>query len=101
MPPVLGRYDSLKSAHPASRKGTFPVYTESHNPARLAVTFDDDRAVAAAGLALVATLSERLNLVAWADELVDLGDRPGHARPGRRVATLVHAMVAGAECIDD
>ena len=40
-------------------------------------------------------------MVAWADELVDLGDRPGHARPGRKVATLVHAMVAGAECIDD
>lgn len=45
--------------------------------------------------------SDRLELVAWADELVDLGDRPGHARPGRKVATLVHAMVAGAECIDD
>jgi hypothetical protein len=77
------------------------VHKESHNPVRLAVTFDDDRAVAAAGLALVATLSERLDLVAWADELVDLGDRPGHARPGGKVATLIHAMVAGAECIDD
>ena len=77
------------------------MHTESHNPARLAVTFDDDRAVAGAGLALAAVLSERLDLVAWADELVDLGDRPGHARPGRKVATLVHAMVAGAECIDD
>jgi DDE family transposase len=77
------------------------VHTESHNPARFAVTFDDDRAVAGAGLALAAVLSEQLDLVAWADELVDLGDRPGHARPGRKVATLVHAMVAGAECIDD
>jgi len=77
------------------------VHTESHNPTRLAVTFDDDRAVSGAGLALVAVLSERLDLVAWADELVDLGDRPGRARPGRKVATLVHAMVAGAECIDD
>ena len=75
--------------------------TESHSPARLAVTFDDDRAVAGAGLTLAAVLSERLDLVAWADELIDLGDRPGHARPGRKVATLVHAMVAGAECIDD
>jgi hypothetical protein len=65
------------------------------------VTFDDDRAVAGAGLALVATLSERLEMLALANELVDLGDRPGPALPGRKVATLVHAMVAGAECIDD
>jgi hypothetical protein len=77
------------------------VHTESHSPARLAVTFDDDRAVAGAGLALVATLSERLEMFALANELVDLGGRPGHARPGRKVLTLVHAMVAGAECIDD
>jgi hypothetical protein len=77
------------------------VHTESHNPARLAVTFDDDRAVAGAGLALVATLSEQLEMLALANELIDLGDRPGHALPGRKVLTLVHAMVAGAECIDD
>ena len=77
------------------------MHTESHSPARLAVTFDDDRAVAGAGLALVATLSERLEMLALANELIDLGDRPGHALPGRKVATVVHAMVAGAECIDD
>jgi Transposase DDE domain group 1 len=35
------------------------------------------------------------------DELVDLGDRPGHHRPGRKVLTLVHAMVAGGDAIDD
>lgn len=77
------------------------MHTESHNPARLAVTFDDDRAVAGAGLALVATLSEQLEMLALANELIDLGDRPGHALPGRKILTLVHAMVAGAECIDD
>jgi len=77
------------------------VKTGSHSPARLAVTFDDDKAVAGAGLALVATLSERLGTGDLADELVDLGNRPGHARPGRKVLTLVHAMVAGADCIDD
>jgi hypothetical protein len=65
------------------------------------VTFDDDRAVAGAGLALAATLSERLGMFALANELVDLGGRPGRAVPGRKVLTLVHAMVAGAECIDD
>ncbi len=58
--------------------------------------FDDDHAVADAGLALVATLSGKLGLAEAADELVDV--RPF---PGKRVATLVHAMVAGADCIDD
>src|SRR5665213_3197036 len=79
----------------------FPVHTESHSPARLAVTFDDDRAVAGAGLALVATLSDRLETLVLANDLIDLGNRPGHAQPGRKVLTLVHAMAAGAECIDD
>ena len=77
------------------------MHTESHTPARLAVTFDDDRAVAGAGLALAATLSERLGTFALANEIIDLGGRSGHALPGRKVLTLVHAMVAGAECIDD
>jgi hypothetical protein len=65
------------------------------------VTFDDDRAVAGAGLALVATLSNKLGTYALANQVIDLGDRPGHALPGRKVLTLVHAMVAGADCIDD
>jgi hypothetical protein len=77
------------------------VQTESHNPTLLAVTFDDDRAVAGAGLALVATLSKRLGTYALANEVIDLGDRPGHTLPGRKVLTLVHAMAAGADCIDD
>jgi hypothetical protein len=68
----------------------------SHSPSRLSVMFDDDHAVADAGLALVAVVSELLGLEAVAEELVDV-----HPFPGRRVATLVHAMVAGADCIDD
>src|SRR4030095_16492810 len=35
------------------------------------------------------------------DHLVELGDQPGRARPGRKLLTLVHAMVAGGDCIDD
>jgi hypothetical protein len=35
------------------------------------------------------------------DQLVDLGDRTGAARPGRKLLTLVLAMVAGGDCIDD
>jgi hypothetical protein len=35
------------------------------------------------------------------DGMVNLGDRPGHHRPGRKVLTLVHALAAGADGIDD
>jgi Transposase DDE domain group 1 len=65
------------------------------------VAFDDRRAVASAGLLLPATLAERLGIEQAADQLVDLGDRPGAARPGRKLLTLVHALVAGGDCIDD
>ena len=65
------------------------------------MTFDDDWAVAGAGLALVATLSDRLGTFDLANKVVDLGGVPGHAVPGRKILTLVHAITAGAECIDD
>jgi Transposase DDE domain group 1 len=65
------------------------------------VAFDDERAVAHAGLLLPATLAERLGIEQVTDELVDLGDRPGAARPGRKLLTLVHALAAGGDCIDD
>jgi hypothetical protein len=58
--------------------------------------FDDDHAVSYAGLALVGLLSERLGLEELCDERVSVAPFPG-----RRAATLVHAMVAGADCIDD
>jgi DDE family transposase len=73
----------------------------SHSPDRLAVAFDDDHAVANAGLLLPATLAERLGIEAVVDQLVDLGDRPGAHRPGRKVLTLVHSLVVGGDCIDD
>jgi hypothetical protein len=81
-------------------EGTFSM-PSSHTPDALVVAFDDDHAVANAGLALTATLAERLGVEAVVDELVDLGDRPGHHHPGRKVLTLLHAMVAGGEAIDD
>jgi len=65
------------------------------------VMFDDERAVASAGLLLSATLAERLGIEQAADQLLDLGDRPGAARPGRKLLTLVHALIAGGDCIDD
>jgi Transposase DDE domain group 1 len=35
------------------------------------------------------------------DQQVDLGGRPGAHRPGPKVLTLVHAILAGADCIHD
>jgi hypothetical protein len=75
--------------------------SSSHSPDGLMVGFDDDHAVANAGLLLPATLAQRLEIEQVVDHLVDLGDRPGHHRPGRKVLTLVHAMAVGAACIDD
>lgn len=71
------------------------------SPDALEVVFDDRRAVANAGLVLAATLAKRLGLERLCDEVVDLGSRPGAARPGRKVMTLVHAILAGADSIDD
>jgi hypothetical protein len=68
---------------------------------RLEVTFDDARAVSNAGLLLPATLASRLGLEALCDEVLNLGGRPGAARPGRKIMTLVHAILAGADSIDD
>ncbi len=50
----------------------------SHVLDRLAVTFDDEHSVASAGLVLPATLAARLGIEDLADELIDLGEKPGH-----------------------
>ncbi len=68
----------------------------SHNLDRIDVTFDDDRAVADAGLILTGTLLQKLQLESITDGMVDVG-----YRPGRKLATLVHTLVAGGDCIDD
>jgi hypothetical protein len=65
------------------------------------VEFDDERAVADAGIVLTATLAQRLGIEALVDQCVDLGDRPGAANAGAKVMTLVSAMALGADCIDD
>ena len=71
------------------------------SPDRLAVSFDDERVVANAGIMLPVTLGQRLGIEALVDEIVDLGERPGAARPGRKVLSLAHAMLLGADSIDD
>ena len=68
---------------------------------RVAVCFDDRRAVSDAGVVLVATLAARLGIAALGDRLVRLGGVAGAANAGRKVLSLVFAMVLGADCIDD
>jgi hypothetical protein len=65
------------------------------------VRFDDERAVANAGVLLPAVLADRLGVEALVDRTVDLDDRDGAANPGRKVMTLLSAMALGADCIDD
>jgi Transposase DDE domain group 1 len=73
----------------------------SHTLDQLDTCFDDTHAVANAGLLLAATLAERLGIQQTADALIDLGNRAGAYRPGRKLLTLVHSMLAGGDCIDD
>lgn len=68
---------------------------------RVGVAFDDRRAVSDAGIVLVATLAGRLGLGALAGRLVRLGAGAGAANSGRKILTLIYAMVLGADCIDD
>lgn len=77
------------------RKGTFRMQV-LHTLDRVAVVFDDGRVVADAGLLVPAQLAGRLGLEDAADAIVDRG-----RRAGRKVLTAVHAMLAGAQCIDD
>src|SRR3954454_15437544 len=67
----------------------------------VAVVFDDERAVADAGIVLAATLAQRLGIEALVDERVVLGERVGAGNEGAKVMTLVSAMALGADCIDD
>jgi hypothetical protein len=66
------------------------------------VAFDDERVVSDAGIALVATLADRLGIERLVGGLVQLRrDRPGAANAGRKVMALVFAMLLGADNIDD
>ena len=66
------------------------------------VSFDDERVVSDAGIALVATLSGRLGIERLVECFVRLRrDRPGAHNAGRKVIALVYAMLLGADSIDD
>src|ERR671910_3460145 len=90
-----------KASHSPRAGGTFSMRSSHVVLDQVEIAFDDPRAVAHAGLLLPATLAERLGIEQATDQLVDLGDRTGAARPGRKLLTVVHALVAGADCIDD
>ena len=68
----------------------------SHVLDPIQVTFDDDRAVADAGLVLTGTLIGRLGLEQLIDAKVSFG-----YRPGRKALTVVSTLLAGGDCIDD
>jgi hypothetical protein len=72
----------------------------SHGIDRLEAFFDDETLVADAGLVVPATLIARLGLEGLADSKVRLVDRVGGARPGRKLCTLVAAILAGGSHID-
>ena len=66
------------------------------------VRFDEQRLVSNAGLLVTATLAQRLGIEELVNESVWLDPRlPGAALPGRKVMSLVHGMLAGADSIDD
>jgi hypothetical protein len=69
---------------------------------QIAVRFDEQRLVSDAGLLLTATLAERLGVERLVNDSVWLGRGvAGAALPGRKVMSLVHGMLAGADSIDD
>jgi hypothetical protein len=75
--------------------------SSSHSPDRILVTFDDDHAVANAGLIQPATLAEHLGLRQLFDEYAHLGAALGRANVGLKAMTLVHSALAGGDCSDD
>jgi hypothetical protein len=89
-----------RAAVSPDQEGTFSMGS-SHTLDQLDTCFDDTHAVANAGLLLPATLAERLSIEQAANQMIDLGERAGAYRPGRRLLTLVHSMLAGGNCIDD
>src|ERR687891_853417 len=77
-----------------------PVNQVSHLIDRVEATFDDETLVADAGLIVPATLMVRLGLEALVNQTLRLVGRVGGARPGRKMLTLVAAILVGASHID-
>ncbi|HZW44218.1 MAG TPA: IS1380 family transposase, partial [Dermatophilaceae bacterium] len=67
----------------------------------MSVTFDDPNLIANAGLLLPSMLAEHLDVQGVIDARVDLSGRTGGANTGIKAMTVVSALLAGAEWIDD
>jgi hypothetical protein len=82
-------------------EGTFQVKA-SHNLAVVAVNFDEDHLVPNAGLVAPGLLAQRLGVPALVQGRVRLDkDRPGAANSGAKATTVLGAMLAGGDSIDD
>jgi len=73
----------------------------SHSLDTIAVTFDDERLVADAGLIQPATLAQHLGLRGLFDTHIDLGAAAGRANVGHKAMTIIHSALAGGDSIDD
>src|SRR5665811_2218693 len=73
----------------------------SHNLAGVSVTFDEDRLIPNAGLVAPALLAQRLGIAGLVDARVKLAAGPGAAFCGAKAVTVVGAMLAGGDSIDD
>lgn len=87
--------------HP-SREGISGVRS-SHTPARVGAAFDDANLIADAGLVPLVRLAERAGLPELVADAVRItgADNSGGANAAVKVMTLVAAMAAGADSIDD
>ncbi|HZL04110.1 MAG TPA: IS1380 family transposase, partial [Coriobacteriia bacterium] len=73
----------------------------SHNLAGVSVTFDEDRLIPNAGLVAPALLAQRLGIAGLVDARVKLAAGPGAAFGGAKAVTVLGAMLAGGDSIDD
>jgi hypothetical protein len=75
-----------------------------HSFAPDSAVFDDDNLVSCAGLVPVMTLATQTGLDDLLVEKIHIAEprvKSGSANPAPKLATLIAAMCAGAECIDD
>jgi len=74
----------------------------SHTLARMETTFDEPNLVPNAGLVAPAALAQQLGVAELIDEHVRLpDDAAGRANVGTKAMTVIGAMLAGADSIDD
>jgi hypothetical protein len=86
-----------------STRKALPVQV-SHNFGPVSAVFDDDNLVSCAGLVPVMTLAVQTTLSALLADKVHIAEpriRSGAANPAPKLATLIAAMCAGADSIDD